>query len=81
MDINLQGDDGIRGCEFIARHPATRDIPLVVATGLTGRGIINDAFSAGASDFLQKPVPGELLTVRLGMLLKLRAVDSLREAV
>jgi len=37
---------------------------------------INEALEAGASDYLHKPLVARLLTMRLGILLKLRNIEQ-----
>lgn len=77
MDVNLPDGNGIRGCEFVSMHAATHNIPVIVMSGRTDPDTIQQAFSAGASDYLTKPLSSALLGVRLGTLLKLKAVDCL----
>ena len=75
MDINLPDGNGIEGCKFIASHEATNDVPVVVISGDHTTKSIQDAFNAGASDYLQKPVITDMLKMRLGLLLKLRVLE------
>jgi len=74
MDVNLPDGNGMQGCKFISSHAASYDIPVVVITGAIDPIIINEAFEAGASDYLQKPLIPGLLKMRLGSLLKLKAM-------
>jgi len=76
MDINLPDGNGMEGCEFISSHAATFDIPVVVVTGTFNQNTIHQAFEAGASDYLQKPLLVDLLKMRLGLLLKLKALEN-----
>ncbi|PCJ33572.1 MAG: hypothetical protein COA99_15560 [Moraxellaceae bacterium] len=74
FDVNLPDGNGVRGCEFVSNHAATHNIPVVVISGNSQPYIVDAAFGAGASDFLQKPFVPSLLKNRLGCLLKLRAL-------
>ena len=77
MDVKLPDGDGMQGCEYVSRHAASYNIPVIIITGRADPETIHHAFESGASDFLQKPLVSDLLIVRLGMLLKLRAIDYL----
>jgi CheY-like chemotaxis protein len=76
MDVNLPDGNGVKGCKFISSHAATYDIPVVVITGTSMPLITNEAFEAVASDYLQKPLILNLLKMRLGSLLKLKAMEQ-----
>ena len=55
LDIYMPGMDGIQVCEAIRVDPSHRDLPILIISGV-GRGDINKAIEAGATDFLVKPV-------------------------
>jgi len=76
MDINLPDGNGIEACQFISSHAYTYDIPLIVMSGTSYAVTINQAFEAGASDFLQKPLTGSILATRLGMLMAIKLRES-----
>jgi len=76
MDINLPDGNGIEACQFISSHASTYNIPLIVMSGTSYAATINQAFEAGASDFLQKPLAGSILANRLGMLMALKLRES-----
>jgi len=75
MDINLPDGNGIEACRFISSDANTHNIPVVVMSSTCYAVTINEAFEAGASDFLQKPVAGSILVTRLGMLMALKSRD------
>jgi len=81
MDINLPDGNGIEGCEFISSHANTYNIPVVVMSGTSYAVTIDKAFHAGASDFLQKPLTGSMLGVRLGMLMILSSREPAKHGV
>lgn len=76
LDINLPDGNGIEACQFISSHAYTFNIPIVVMSGTSYAVTINQAFEAGASDFLQKPLAGSILANRLGMLMTLKLRES-----
>jgi CheY-like chemotaxis protein len=75
MDIHLPDGDGLEGCKFISSHAATFNIPVIVISGASRASVINQAFEAGASDYLQKPLVASLLKMRLTTLLKLKGLE------
>jgi DNA-binding response OmpR family regulator len=75
MDIHLPDGNGLEGCKFISSHAATFNIPVIVISGASRASVINQAFEAGASDYLQKPLVASLLKMRLAVLLKLRNIE------
>ena len=76
MDINLPDGNGIEGCAFISSHANSYNIPVVVMSGTSYAVTINEAFEAGASDYLQKPLVRSILVNRLGMLMTLKSLES-----
>lgn len=62
LDIDLGAKtDGVELCHSLRNEAGTRDIPILMLTGATEVGLRTRAFSAGADDFLEKPIlPAEL---------------------
>ena len=54
-DISMPGMDGLEFCRMIKRNPRTRDIPVVFITVLDSPEEKEQAFEAGAVDFIPKP--------------------------
>lgn len=67
LDIVLPDISGLDICKKIKSDPATKDIIVVVQSGMTQQAQKKIAFNVGASDFINKPLePVELLSrVRL----------------
>ena len=76
MDLNLPDGDGMLGCEFVSKHVATSQIPIVVVSVNDQLETIRLVLNHGASDYLQKPLLGDLLGLRLGLLLKLKQMEA-----
>jgi CheY-like chemotaxis protein len=55
LDINMPGMDGIELCGHIRRVAAYRTTPIIMLTAMTEKKYIEDAFKAGATDYLTKP--------------------------
>jgi signal transduction histidine kinase len=65
MDVMMPEMDGFAACMAIRRLPGGEHIPIVIMTGLTDYGSIEQAYEAGATDFLTKPLNGLLLQHRI----------------
>ncbi|MCK7529251.1 MAG: hypothetical protein MZV64_72710 [Ignavibacteriales bacterium] len=61
-----------------AKHEATRDIPIVMLTGLGDTPSKLQGFETGADDYLVKPVPARELAARLRRLIAARVEASTR---
>ncbi len=56
LDVVLSWVDGLRLCEGLKQHPATRNIRVVVISGLDRPHVRAKALEVGAAAFLPKPV-------------------------
>lgn len=62
IDIGLRGSkDGVEFIRFTKSDPVLRDIPVICCTAFTYGEDRENAFNAGASAFLSKPVPNQLM--------------------
>ena len=79
LDLMMPGVDGIEACARIRTTRCYRDVPILMFSGMNEIESLNQAFLAGANDFLSKPVKNiELLArVRSAMRLK-RELDRRR---
>jgi adenylate cyclase len=80
LDVVMQGVNGIELCKQLRDDPATLDVPIVLVTGLDSREDRVRGISAGADDFLTKPVHREELIARVRSLLKLSHARHALEA-
>ena len=65
LDIMLPGMNGMELCREMRLVPESAQTVILFATGVAGREGLEEALSAGADDYLTKPLTGELLHVRL----------------
>ncbi len=80
MDIILNGMDGIEACRRIKKDERFSNIPIVITTGHITSEHIETAFSAGAIDFLPKPINRLELQARVRSILHFKSeVDRIRE--
>jgi PAS domain S-box-containing protein len=73
LDIMMPGMDGYQVAARIKGNPATKNIPVIMVTALDDRSARMLGLSAGAEDFLTKPVSRAELCVRVRNLLRLKA--------
>jgi CheY-like chemotaxis protein len=62
--------DGIEVCQRLRGIPQTADIPVIVVSACAERTDIDNAYAAGADDFLAKPFQATILLQRVGWLLR-----------
>ena len=72
MDIIMPGINGIDACKRIKSSPAYADVPVVMVTGSEELDILERAFSAGASDYINKPLKSPELLARVASVLALK---------
>ena len=56
LDVGLPGRDGLEICAELRALPGGREIPVLIMTGSEDPAVIDQAFRAGATDFVAKPV-------------------------
>jgi two-component system cell cycle response regulator DivK len=62
MDVTMPGTSGWNAVRAVRDQAETRDIPIIVVTGLSGTGDRDASFAAGSDAYLSKPVsPRRLL--------------------
>lgn len=64
-DLDMPGMDGSSLCRRIRREFGLVDLPVVILTGIDDQTLRLDAFRAGASDCLSKPLIKEEIVARL----------------
>jgi adenylate cyclase len=65
IDINMPGLGGVDLCKRLRELDRYRMTPIIVITSLDEESNLTEAFSAGASDFISKPVNPVVLAARL----------------
>lgn len=78
-DIVMPEMDGIALCRELRKREATKYIPVIMQTGIEKRKVRTDAFDAGATDFIYKPVDPLELAARVSVHLENKwLLDELR---
>lgn len=71
LDIRMPGMDGIALCRAIRSVAGYRRVPIMMVTSLADRRHIDEAFAAGATDYLSKPLDMLELKARIGVMERL----------
>jgi len=80
-DVRMPGMSGIELLERIRQTEKTKDVPVVILTGLNDDKLKEKALLCGAVDLLNKPVDSGQLVARLKSVLKMKEYeDELRIA-
>lgn len=81
VDLMLPGMSGADLCRWLKTNRQTHLIPVVILTSVRGLDNEIEGISAGANDFLIKPLSPALVRTRVQALLRHKAaIDSLEEA-
>ncbi|MDP2737507.1 MAG: response regulator [Pseudorhodobacter sp.] len=70
-DIQMPEMDGVAFCSVVRKLPAYQRTPIVMISAMATRKFIDDAFAAGATDYVTKPLDRLELKARLGMVERL----------
>ena len=73
LDVEMPIMDGFSLCRAIRQQHAARSLPIVMLTGLDDSKSVQEAFHAGATDFICKPVHWPMLPHRLHYILRATA--------
>jgi PleD family two-component response regulator len=73
LDIVMPDIDGIEACAYMRSDPRYADTPIIMVTSVDDVDSLANAFVAGASDYITKPVKRVELLARVRAALKLKA--------
>lgn len=80
MDIVMPEISGIEACQNIKKRSWLVDVPLIMVTSRTNAHDLQMAFSAGAMDYIKKPLDNVELLARVRSALKLKHEIARRKA-
>jgi two-component system, sensor histidine kinase and response regulator len=78
LDAMLPGIDGFEACRQIQKFPETTLAPVLMVTALEDVASVDQAFEAGAVDYITKPIHWPILRQRVRRLLANRQSDRMR---
>ncbi len=81
LDIDMPEMTGIELCQRLRHIPAYRDTPVLMITAMKTLHFVENAFRAGANDYIHKPVDELELGTRLRMIRELLAERRRRASV
>lgn len=76
LDVMMPGIDGFETCRRLKANKETSDIPIIFMTALTDTLDKVKGFSAGAVDYVTKPIQHEEVLARVTTHLKLRRLQQ-----
>jgi PleD family two-component response regulator len=80
LDIVMPEIDGIEACARIRNDDRYADIPIIMVTSLDDMESLDNAFVAGATDYVTKPINRVELVARVRAALKLKSELERRQA-
>jgi signal transduction histidine kinase len=79
LDNNMPIMTGIEACSAIRSLPGGARLPILLLTVMDDQETIDQAFDAGITDYITKPVNKHILKQRLRKLMQARKTDKLRD--
>lgn len=72
LDVMMPQMNGIEFCQRFKLNPQWQHIPVIIVTALTAKEDLSRCLSAGADDFISKPVNGLELRSRVRSMLRIK---------
>ena len=72
MDFLMPGMDGLEACRRIRSEERLKHLPVIVVTAKTEPPDLMDAYTAGATDYIRKPVLPMELVARVSMAMTMK---------
>lgn len=76
IDAMMPEVSGFDACQRIRRLPGGAELPILMVTSLDDENAIVQAFAAGATDYITKPVHFTVLKERVGRLIKASRAEA-----
>jgi phosphoserine phosphatase RsbU/P len=67
LDLHMPGMDGLEACRRIRAEEQFEHLPVIIVTAKTDPSDIRDAYNAGATDYIRKPVIPDELVARVSV--------------
>ena len=79
MDLLMPGMNGLEACRRIRSEERLEHLPVIVVTAKTDAPDLTDAYTAGATDYIRKPVIPAELVARVSMAMSVKEEYDNRE--
>ncbi|MCK5523288.1 MAG: EAL domain-containing protein [Thiomargarita sp.] len=76
MDAEMPIIDGVTACEQIKKLPEAKNLPIIMVTACVERQWIDNAYAAGAIDYITKPVNLDVLRNRIHYILQAKRAEE-----
>jgi DNA-binding response OmpR family regulator len=76
LDIMMPNLDGMETCRRLRQNPATQSIRVIILTAYDMRERLEEAITAGADDFLGKPIDMTELRIRVRSMLGVKSMQD-----
>jgi len=76
LDVAMPGRDGLSLLQDIRANEKTKDIPVIILTGIDNEGLKARALNLGATDLLRKPADRDELRARLANAVRLKSYED-----
>ena len=76
LDVMMPGRSGFEVLQELRGKPATKDLPVVMLTGVSDSAIKRKALERGADDLLAKPIAREDLIARIESMLRIKGYQD-----
>lgn len=70
LDVEMPIQDGFSACAQIRRLPGGENVPIVMVTGRDDIEAVDEAYQAGATDFIAKPINWPIFSHRVQYILR-----------
>lgn len=79
LDIMMPGINGLEACRRMKADPRMADIPVIMVTANTDADSLRQAFAAGATDYIRKPIIQVELIARVCTVLTMKLEMTMRK--
>lgn len=79
LDVEMEHMDGLATCRAIRERTGLLDVPIIMVTAREDAGTLEQAFEAGALDYVRKPFQRAELLARVRSALRLKREMDLRK--
>jgi DNA-binding response OmpR family regulator len=76
LDLRMPVRDGVTICKLLRSNPKTQHIPIIVVTGALSPSHLGEVMTAGADDFVSKPIDLTDLLIRIRAMLECRTIED-----